>query len=82
MVMFTIVKDIGRRKADGRHYLSWPCSPIVKHCQIVTPFEILIGAFAGYCGCYFISMKLVKKTPEQVLQLYFERLEKKLTQKP
>jgi hypothetical protein len=49
---------------------------------IKSAFEILIGAFAGYCGCYFISMKLVKKTPEQVLQLYFERLEKKLTQKP
>lgn len=30
--------------------------------------EIAIGIFAGYCCCYFICMKAVKMTPEEVVK--------------
>lgn len=43
-----------------------------------TMFEIAIGIFAGYCCSYFICMKLVNLTPEQVIEKYIKNIEEKL----
>lgn len=35
--------------------------------SIMLLIEIIIGVFAGYCCAYFISMKLMQLTPEEVV---------------
>lgn len=40
--------------------------------------EIAIGIFAGYCCCYFISMKTVEMTPEEVVKEYLKIIETKI----
>jgi hypothetical protein len=40
--------------------------------------EILISFFAGYCGLYFITMKLFKMEPEEFVGLFWTTLAQKI----
>jgi len=40
--------------------------------------EILIGLFAGYCCCYFISVETLNLKPQEVIFEYLKIIENKL----